>query len=123
MKAVAPAIIIAIAACTGLMSRAWSAPTGNPVGGGHAPDWALCCVPQLQAQEPPPAPAAGEPAAQPPVVSPGKAKGAWKGEYPLPKPPLPEGPAPSACPAAEGEEGAGAPGAAACPGTEDAAPH
>lgn len=97
MKAAVPAIVIAIAA--------------------------LCCVPQLQAQEPPPAPAAGEPAAQPPVVSPAKTKGAWQGEYPLPKPPLPEGPAPSACPATEGEEGAGAPGAAACPGTEDAAPH
>ena len=98
MRAVAPAIIVTIAS--------------------------LCGAPELQAQEPPPAPAAGEPAAQPPIVSPGKAKGAWTGEYPIPKPPLPEGPAPSACPAAAVDaEGAGAPGAAACPGAEHSAPH
>lgn len=35
-----------------------------------------------------------EPPASPDaVVRPGKAKGAWQGEYPIPKPPLPEGPA------------------------------
>ena len=57
MRAVAPAIIVTIAS--------------------------LCGAPQVQAQEPPPAPAAGEPAAQRPIVSPGKAKGFTKQTYPF----------------------------------------
>ncbi len=56
----------------------------------------------VQADETPPAPTADAPAMRPaPAVRPGKAKGAWTGEYPIPKPPLPEGPVTAPPPAPE----------------------
>ncbi len=45
-----------------------------------------------------PDPAAPEPASPPATaITPGKPKGAWQGEYPIPKPALPEGPGVPAC--------------------------
>ena len=49
-----------------------------------------------------------------PVITPGKPKGAWQGEYPLPKPALPEGPSVPAC-----EEEKQPAGDAATPGEPD----
>ena len=62
----------------------------------------LLFVPQAMAQTPPPRPQPEPPAEQTaPAVLPGKAKGAWTGEYPIPKPPLPEGPVTAPPPAPE----------------------
>ena len=57
-----------------------------------------------QADETPLVPDSDVPATRPapaPAVRPGKAKGAWTGEYPIPKPPLPEGPVTAPPPAPE----------------------
>ena len=65
-----------------------------------------------QAGDAVPDPAALEPASPPATaIAPGKAKGAWQGEYPLPKPALPEGPSGPAC-----EEEKPQPGGTATPG-------
>jgi hypothetical protein len=81
-----------------------------------------------QAGDAVPGPAALEPASPPATaITPGKPKGAWQGEYPVPKPALPEGPSAPAC---EKEEqrvrGAATPGEpderAGCEGAEPPSP-
>jgi len=83
---------------------------------GVLPMMACLAVAHLtQAGDAVPDPAAPEPASSPATaITPGKPKGAWQGEYPLPKPALPEGPSVPAC-----EEEEQPAGGAATPGEPD----
>ncbi len=84
----------------------------------------LCLLLLQQACAPVPQPDASEPSPVPPIM-PGKPKGAWQGEYPIPKPPMPEGPAPADCPATPPDpdgESPDIPNACSAAGTDTATP-